>query len=79
MPENKKIQFYIVATPIGNYKDISLRAIETLTNVDRIICEDTRITGNLLSKLNIQNKLFCYNDFSNENNRCAAKSLSSKP
>jgi len=46
----------IVATPIGNMKDITLRAIETLTNAQAIVCEDTRVTGHLLHQLNIPKK-----------------------
>ena len=46
----------IVSTPIGNLSDITLRAIETLKKCDAIICEDTRVTGNLLKLLNLPKK-----------------------
>ena len=47
---------YIVATPIGNLKDITLRAIETLKFCQIIACEDTRVTKKLFNHLGIQNK-----------------------
>lgn len=63
-------EFYIIATPIGNLQDITLRALETLRLVDVIICEDTRITVRLLEKYDIKNKkLLVYNDNSDENTR----------
>ncbi len=46
----------IIATPIGNLGDVTLRAIETLKKCDAIVCEDTRVTGNLLKQLNIDKK-----------------------
>ncbi len=53
---------HIVATPIGNLGDISLRAIETLSAVDLIACEDTRVTGKLLSAHGIGTPMTPYHD-----------------
>ena len=59
---------YVVATPIGNINDISKRAIQILSEVDIILCEDTRNSLNLLNLLNIKNKLISYHKF-NETER----------
>jgi len=58
---------YIVATPIGNLKDISLRALEVLKSVDLILCEDTRVTKKLLIRYKIDKPLLSYHQHSKEN------------
>lgn len=59
---------YIVATPIGNIKDISFRAIETLSEADIIACEDTRVSKKLFSLLNLKTDkpFISYQDYSEE-------------
>ena len=53
---------YIVATPIGNLRDISLRALDILSSCDHILAEDTRQTSKLLSHYNIKTSLSAYHD-----------------
>ena len=64
----KEYDFYIVPTPIGNLGDITLRAIETLKNVDIIACEDIRVTQKLLNHYDIKTKCVSYHKF-NEKER----------
>ncbi len=53
---------YLVATPIGNMRDITFRALDTLASVDFVVCEDTRVTGKLLNAFGIKKKMVAYND-----------------
>lgn len=53
---------YIVAVPIGNYKDITLRALEVLKQVQGVICEELREGSTLLKKLGIENQLLPLNE-----------------
>jgi 16S rRNA (cytidine1402-2'-O)-methyltransferase len=55
---------YIVGTPIGNLKDISIRALEILKSVDLILCEDTRVTQKLLNHFEIKTKTLSYHQHS---------------
>ena len=56
----EKGSLYVVATPIGNMGDITLRGKEVLQQVNFIACEDTRVTGKLLNNLGIKNKMVPY-------------------
>ncbi len=56
----------IVATPIGNLKDITERALDTLKSVDIILCEDTRVTRNLLARYEIETDVMSYHQHSDD-------------
>jgi|TARA_B110000003_G_scaffold100559_1_gene102850 16S rRNA (cytidine1402-2'-O)-methyltransferase len=59
---------YLVSTPIGNLKDITYRAIETLKKSSYILCEDTRVSKNLLDKYEIKSKLISNHKFNEKKN-----------
>ena len=59
---------YLVSTPLGNLKDITFRAIEVLEKSDYILCEDTRVSKNLLDKYQIKSKLISNHKFNEKKN-----------
>ncbi|MFN3635692.1 MAG: 16S rRNA (cytidine(1402)-2'-O)-methyltransferase [Rhizobium rhizophilum] len=54
---------YLVATPIGNLGDITIRALETLAGADVLACEDTRVTRVLLDRYGIENRPYAYHEY----------------
>jgi 16S rRNA (cytidine1402-2'-O)-methyltransferase len=58
---------YVIATPIGNLGDITERAVKTLSEVDFIACEDTRVSKILLDKFNIVKPVFSFNSHATSN------------
>ena len=67
---NNKVKagLYIVSTPIGNLTDITLRAIDTLKKSDYILCEDIRVSKNLLDKYSVKSKLVANHKFNEKKN-----------
>ncbi|EDL50271.1 16S rRNA (cytidine(1402)-2'-O)-methyltransferase [Erythrobacter sp. SD-21] len=69
LPEGLTPGLYLVATPIGNLGDITLRAVDILSRCDGVACEDTRVTGKLLKHLGISKPLWRYDDHSEHRDR----------
>src|SRR5690349_843695 len=57
---------FVVATPIGNLTDLSVRALETLSSVDAILCEDTRVTSKLLAVAKVEKTLIAFHQHSDD-------------
>ena len=66
--KNTKNNLYLVSTPIGNMQDITYRAIDTLKKSDYILCEDTRVSQNILNRYNIKSKLISNHKFNEKKN-----------
>ena len=66
--KNVKSGLYIVSTPIGNLEDITFRAVEILRKSDFILCEDTRVSKNLLNRYEIKSKLISNHKFNEKKN-----------
>lgn len=75
LKSSNSMPLFVLATPIGNLSDLSGRAIETLKLADQIACEDTRVTGKLLSKFEIKKEMISYRE---ENEKFLAPKLADK-
>lgn len=63
---NQENNLYLIPTPIGNLDDITVRSLNLLKEVDIILCEDTRVTGSLLSKYGIKKKLISCHEYNED-------------
>ena len=71
MPQEVSLKagLYLVPTPIGNLRDLTFRALDTLAGVDLIVCEDTRVTGKLMKAFGLKKPMRVYNDHATERDR----------
>ncbi len=72
---DKKGKLYVVATPIGNLEDITLRALRILKEADFVLCEDTRVTQKLLNKYEIKTKSITLHKFNEKKQMLRALNL----
>lgn len=63
---NQENNLYLIPTPIGNLDDITVRSLNLLKEVDIVLCEDTRVTGSLLSKYGIKKKLISCHEYNED-------------
>ena len=66
--KNNEICLYLVSTPIGNLKDITFRAVEVLKKSNYVLCEDTRVSKNLLNRYEIKTRLISNHKFNESKN-----------
>lgn len=65
---------YLVSTPVGNLRDMTLRALDVLGAADAVLCEDSRVTGKLMQAYGLKKKLVVYNDHSDDSDRASVLS-----
>lgn len=68
-PNSLRPGLYLVPTPIGNLRDLTFRALDVLSSVDLVVCEDTRVTGKLMKAFGFKKPMRVYNDHATERDR----------